>query len=84
MNPIKLKILVHNEETVTKEELDLDIDPTDFSTKDVMFYNIDNIQPEIVKGVELTIISSGGEDFSCVTPFDKLIARIAKNNEKTI
>lgn len=84
MNPIELKILFHNDETATAENLGSDIHPTAFDPKPVYFYNIDNIQPLVVDEVELTSISSGGEDFMCVTPYEKLKRIIAKNNEKTI
>ena len=84
MNPIELNVLFHNVETATAENLELDIDITAFDPKPVYFYRIDNIQALIVKSVELTTISSGGEDFMCVTPYEKLKIKIAANNKKTI
>ena len=84
MNPIELNILFHNEETATAENLQLEIDITAFDPKPVYFYRIDNMQALTIKNIELTTISSGGEDFMCVTPYEKLKRIIAVNNKKTI
>lgn len=84
MNPIELKILFHNDETAEAKNLEQDIHPTDFDADVVMFYNISNIRPMVIDDVELTSISSDGEDFICITPYEKLKERIAANNKKTI
>ena len=82
MNPIELKILVHNDETVTAETLEQDIHPTDFDAQPMLFLTIDNIQGINIKETELTIVSSGGEDFTCTTPYEKLKAKLLANNIK--
>lgn len=76
---IKLPIFYHTDETTSLKSVGVDYQLEDCEIKEITFYNIDAISPNIEEDKEYCTIFSSGDEFTCSLSYKEVEYLIDKS-----
>lgn len=78
---LELECLWNNDETDIMNELGLPNNIEAYSTREVTFYRIDVISPNLAFNIPFTDVTVGGDSWVCIDDYETVKNKIKKANQ---